>query len=115
LYYLAGGIDAAHAYIEGVTVEDVHNGEGEARKTWWRWVVNDNEGSELEALSAAKSDILKRIAMDRKYGVTEEKVVDFVERSWRTETSRWAESLLSEEDIKCLYIGLSPNLADRDG
>ncbi|KAI0064399.1 hypothetical protein BV25DRAFT_1823393 [Artomyces pyxidatus] len=99
MYYAAGGMEAAAAYVKQCTKADILGGakEGSARISWWRWFVEEHADDEDAAAEAVKKQVLDRIVHDEKYGVTEEKVVGFVESSWRTDTERWGQSLLPEE------------------
>jgi len=97
LYYIAGGMEQAAMYIRGCTVEALLEGAGEGRRAWWRAFKRDYNGDEGKAFEELKTDVLERIKHDGKYGITEEKVIDFVERSWRSDTAQWAASLLLEE------------------
>jgi hypothetical protein len=99
LYYLAGGLDAAQAYIENITTESILSNAGASRNRWWKWMLAENSDDEQQALRAVKSDILKRIIHDRKY-LTDETIIKFVEDSWRTNTNEWASSLLDQADCE---------------
>ncbi|GLB45002.1 hypothetical protein LshimejAT787_1900800 [Lyophyllum shimeji] len=98
LYYIAGGMEQAANYTNGCTVKDLLEGAGEGRKTWWRSFARENEGDEQTAFEGLKAEVLERIKHDRKYGISDEKVVAFVEQSWRSDTARWRESLYSEDN-----------------
>ncbi|GLB44746.1 hypothetical protein LshimejAT787_1800830 [Lyophyllum shimeji] len=94
LYYAAGGLEKAQTYVSGCTVDAVLEGAGEGRRTWWRAFKEDYEGDEGTAFQQLKNEVSQRIEHDRMCGVSDEKVIAFVEQSWRSETARWEESLL---------------------
>ncbi|KAI0063495.1 hypothetical protein BV25DRAFT_1906949 [Artomyces pyxidatus] len=100
MYYAAGSMEGAEEYVEGCQAGDILAGaaDGGGRQHWYASLVEeDYAGDEGAALKAVKKDVLDRIKQDRTYGVTDDKVVAFVDSSWRSNTQRWGESLLPLE------------------
>ncbi|KAH8835019.1 hypothetical protein DL96DRAFT_1572567 [Flagelloscypha sp. PMI_526] len=102
IYYAGGGIEQTRRYVaedakftdvvEGMASDDEPASE---RISWWEWMVNQS-GDDEDAWVELKAHVLERIEMDKKYGMTDEKVSKFVEESWRKDTSRWEEVLYTE-------------------
>ena len=97
MYYAAGSLDGAKSYVQNCTDIREVVGEGEGRMGWWLWMLEDHGGDEAKALEALKKDVCARIEHDRKCGMTDGAVQEFVEGSWRRDTQSWSESLLPEE------------------
>lgn len=96
LYYSAGSMAQAQDYVEGCSVSDIPT-SSRGLSGWWNQLIEEAGANEENAFAKLKLDVLKRIEHDRKYGVTDEKVAQFVESSWQSETGQWGESLLPEE------------------
>ncbi|KAI0052109.1 hypothetical protein FA95DRAFT_56213 [Auriscalpium vulgare] len=102
MYYAAGSIQGAREYVERSEAADIVGAaeKGRGREGWWKAVVEeDYEGDTNEAVKGIRKMVLERVAHDEKHGVTDEKVIAFVDDSWRSQTDRWAESLVPEEYV----------------
>ena len=98
-WYAAGGIEGAKRYIQASTIQDVVGEavEGNARLVWWKWNVEEAAGDEEAALAKVKREVYERVLLNEEHALTDAKINHFVEESWRTDTIRWAESVLPEE------------------
>ena len=57
-----------------------------------------HDGDEDSTFAELKKQILDRIELDKSCGITDEKVKEFIEQSWRKDIERWAESVLPVSD-----------------